>query len=205
MMETWKKIPGLPEYYEASSAGRVRTLARRVERRGKGVMFYKGVVLKPFDDGRYLKVTADRKTQDVHRLVLAAFSGPVPFSGAVCRHLNGNSKDNRAENLAWGSHEQNQMDRFDHGTALAGESHCRTRTTEAKVLAMMELRNAGKGPKAIADATGCSIKTVEHVLYGESWNWLTNLPRKRYGARKEQASTSNTAVPAVQQFFDIID
>lgn len=51
----------------------------------------------------------------VHRLMLEAFVGPCP-PGMECRHLNGVADDNRLENLCWGTHLENEMDRRRHGT-----------------------------------------------------------------------------------------
>jgi hypothetical protein len=47
------------------------------------------------------------KTQYVHRLVAAAFHGAPPRSTHTVDHLNGNSSDNRAENLEWVTADEN--------------------------------------------------------------------------------------------------
>jgi HNH endonuclease len=43
----------------------------------------------------------------IHRAVCEAFHGAAPFDGAVVMHLNENSLDNRASNLAWGTQKEN--------------------------------------------------------------------------------------------------
>lgn len=63
---------------------------------------YFSVNLTPEQGGKY-------QTFRVHRLVLAAFVGPCP-EGMECRHLNGVHTDNRLENLAWGTQEENRDD-----------------------------------------------------------------------------------------------
>lgn len=50
----------------------------------------------------------------VHRLVLITFEGGPPFVGAECRHKNGNKRDNRYENLEWGTHAENMADMARH-------------------------------------------------------------------------------------------
>jgi hypothetical protein len=45
-----------------------------------------------------------------HRLVMARYLGRALLPGELVRHLNGNKKDNRIENLALGSHLENTMD-----------------------------------------------------------------------------------------------
>lgn len=54
-------------------------------------------------------------------LVLTAFRGSKPI-GCLCRHLNGQSKDNRLSNLRWGTPTENQHDRRRHGTIVLGEA-----------------------------------------------------------------------------------
>ena len=61
-----------------------------------------------------------------HRLVLEAFAGPCP-AGLEARHLeNGERRDNRPANLAWGTRREQAADRRRHGTA-------RTKLNETKV------------------------------------------------------------------------
>ncbi|HCF3035401.1 TPA: NUMOD4 domain-containing protein, partial [Pseudomonas aeruginosa] len=87
MDEVWKTVPDWPQY-EVSNLGNVR-------RGGSVKATYK-------DRKGYLKVKLwnhqASKGVLVHRLVAAAFIGPIG-EGQVCRHLNGNSQDNSVENL----------------------------------------------------------------------------------------------------------
>ena len=60
----------------------------------------------------------------MHRLVLAAFVGPLPEGKEVC-HNNGNPGDNRLENLRYGTKSENNLDRVKHGTHHeARKTHC---------------------------------------------------------------------------------
>lgn len=52
----------------------------------------------------------------VHRLILFAFKGLPPHPKYISRHLNGNPKDNRPENLEWGTYQDNYDDAVKHGT-----------------------------------------------------------------------------------------
>jgi hypothetical protein len=45
------------------------------------------------------------------------------------RHLDGDPKNNRPENLAWGTQEENWMDRRAHGRARDGEEHWASKLT----------------------------------------------------------------------------
>lgn len=111
MPEYWRQILDHPRY-EVSHLGRVRNAETLY-------------VLKP-SGSKYLSVTLERRTQRaVHTLVLEAFHGPRP-EGLEGRHLNGDSHDNRSENLKWGTHEENMQDRIAHGTnPNTGKSLCK--------------------------------------------------------------------------------
>lgn len=53
-------------------------------------------------------------TKRLHRAVLEMHVGPCP-TGMECRHLNGDSLDNRLGNLAWGTPSENSKDAIRHG------------------------------------------------------------------------------------------
>lgn len=102
--ETWSGIPGI-EHYEASSAGRIRSLYRLV-RCGPG---YKGsrpvpaMVMRTFVSRAtgYMQVALLTKRYSVHRLVAMAFLGEPPTKKHMVNHKNGVRHDNRVENLEW--------------------------------------------------------------------------------------------------------
>lgn len=112
--EQWRPIPGFAGKYEASSLGRIRSkrcvLKQRLNYRGYPVV----ELSKPPGSQESL----------VHRLVASAFHG-VPTDGLECRHMDGNKTNNRAENLAWGTHSENAMDQVRHGTHRnTKKTHC---------------------------------------------------------------------------------
>lgn len=116
--EEWKPVPGFPDY-EVSSFGRVLSRHGRQPR-----------VLKPFRMGNYLGVGlcgpggATRRVT-LHVLVAEVFIGPRPEGNDV-RHLDGNHRNNTAENLAYGTRSENVFDRIRHGTHhYAMRTHCK--------------------------------------------------------------------------------
>lgn len=118
--ELWRAIPDHPGY-EVSDQGRV--LSRRLHRGDPGPR-----LLRPrIDSVGYARVHLRGENPTparVHRLVLAAFVGPLP-KGHVTRHLNGDKTDNRLENLAYGTHLENSIDTVDHGQNVnASKTHC---------------------------------------------------------------------------------
>lgn len=113
-METWRPVVGFEGRYEVSDAGRVRSLdarVRYVDRAGReGFRLHQGKVLSAriSAGSRYVRVAlAPSKTfRMVHTLVAEAFCGPRP-DGYVAMHLDGNRRNNCADNIAWGSQSEN--------------------------------------------------------------------------------------------------
>lgn len=65
----------------------------------------------------------------VHHLVLAAWVGPRP-PGAETRHLDGNKSNNHMDNLAWGTHAENEEDKVRLGQVVRGDAHWSRRQPE---------------------------------------------------------------------------
>lgn len=120
--EEWRPIPGFTRY-QASSEGRIRSHVR--DPLGQPM----ALLLNPAN--RYLTagptpVGGKQKWVPVHVLVALAFHGERPH-GMEVRHLDGDRLNNRADNLAWGTHAENMQDAVRHGTIsrkLADRTHC---------------------------------------------------------------------------------
>lgn len=123
MIEIWKNIPGF-QGYQASSMGRIRSVARTVAvDDGKLKVtkrFIKARVLKAcncYQNGiaHYTTVRLHGKTRAVHRLVALAFLGQPPFGPkSEVNHKNGNRHDNSLRNLEWCTKQMN----MDHAKGL---------------------------------------------------------------------------------------
>jgi hypothetical protein len=90
IMEIWKFVSGSNEAYEVSNLGNVKSNLRK-----------KGLLNLIIDAKGYAKVNLSFngivKKMFVHRLVVQQFEGIQPFEHVD--HINGNSLDNRLENL----------------------------------------------------------------------------------------------------------
>jgi NUMOD4 motif/HNH endonuclease len=113
--ELWRPIPGYVGYYEASSLGRIRSLPRRAKNRNR---IYGGAILTPSLMGNgYLGVRLSKdnvkRTHAVHELVCSAFHGEKQGRGheSEVRHKDGNPMNCRADNLCWGTHQENERDK----------------------------------------------------------------------------------------------
>lgn len=127
-----KPIPGFPGYY-ATENGRIWSASRKDYsghcRKGK---FLTSVLDR---NGYYrvcLCINGKHYNRLVHRLILAAFSGPCP-NKCCCRHLNGIKTDDRIFNLMWGTYKENQADCKLHGTNPIGERNPKAKLTEQDV------------------------------------------------------------------------
>ncbi|MBR0201982.1 MAG: NUMOD4 motif-containing HNH endonuclease [Bacteroidaceae bacterium] len=108
--EKWKPVEGFPRY-EVSNMGRVRSNCCK---NGRKLRY----LLKPRSRPKgYYSVTLSKKNSEtgrvyfsqkqVHRLVAHAFLGQCP-QGYVVDHINGDSLDNRLENLRYASLSENR-------------------------------------------------------------------------------------------------
>lgn len=157
--ETWRPVYGLEGLYEVSSYGRVRNS--------------KCVLMTQYPTQGYLKVVLTqnsiRKNYRVHRLVLEAFVGRRP-NGMMCRHLDGNRRNNRLDNLVWGTNAENQADRIAHGTSNRGTN------APANVLSHTQVIQIFKDPRptrVIASDYSINAETVRRIKAGKTWAWLT--------------------------------
>jgi hypothetical protein len=120
-METFAPVPGYEGFYEVSNLGTVRSVERTIDCKRCGLRKFDAKVLSAKHHNKgYLKVSlykaGSAKTYFIHRLVLHAFKGQPPADKPYARHLDGNPKNNRLENLDYGSQTDNENDKRNHGT-----------------------------------------------------------------------------------------
>ena len=172
-MEQWKPVPGYEGYYEVSSDGRVRSLARYVPGRW-GLLFVPGRMLSPAK-ARYLLVTlsvgGEAKTFGVHRLLCEAFHGPA-LTGYHAAHKDGNAHNNTVDNLYWASPKENCADRERHGKWVHGTRVNTNKLSEDDVTAIVSECRAGAARKEVAERYGVHRSTVDQLLRGDTWKHL---------------------------------
>ena len=106
-MEIWRDIEGYEGYYEVSNYGNVRSVSRYINSAilHQDRIFMEGRVLKQCTAGRYNGVSLSKnniiKRRNVHVLVARAFPETCGewFDGCVVDHVDGNARNNNAENL----------------------------------------------------------------------------------------------------------
>lgn len=127
MTEVWAPVPLYEGLYEVSDRGEVRSVERQLPD-GRHVQGFLLSQNRVGPDRSYFAVHLyrdnHRRARRVAGIVAEVFLGPCP-PGHEVRHMNGNSFDNRATNLAYGTSSQNHLDQVRHGThPQASKTHC---------------------------------------------------------------------------------
>lgn len=156
--EEWREVEGYDYQVKVGHWGSVYT-------RKPGKAWKKS--RQTLHSGGYLRVALrknNRQTKKrVHRMVLEAFVGPCP-TGMECRHLNGNKRDNRRDNLAWGTHQENVEDNQVFG-------RCRGQVLSENQARDIRHRYAegSQGVEFLAEEYDLLPESIRHVLRGKTW------------------------------------
>lgn len=170
MGEEVRSIPGYPGYL-ATADGRIIS-TRTNPHRALAAILHKGYLHVNVKTGKGRKT---KKKEPVHKLVLLAFYGPKPSDDMECRHLDGNSLNNRPDNLRWGTRSENVRDQINHGTAVClrlGEDHPRTKLKFEQVVRIKKMIGEGFSNMEIAKAVEVERHTVQDIRVGKSWNHI---------------------------------
>jgi len=172
MDTVWKDIPGYEGKYQANAKGEIKNLSRMV--RGKtrtGSWFLRKVPDHILKSGQYCKnghvsVVLGKGTngKPVHQLVMLTFVGPAP-SGMEVRHINGNPKDNRLENLQYGSRTENILDVYYQGK----------RWRKLSINDVKEIRKRihyGEKGSDIVKVFNLSQSSISAIKHGRTFRWL---------------------------------
>jgi len=172
MMEHTREIPGIDPRYQASADGCIISYMGKKPRQLAGGISKSGL----YRTVSILKGSGRRVNNDVHRLVCKAFHGLPPQEGMQASHLDGNSHNNKPENLAWETPAENSARKLVHGTHDRGTFNSRAHLTPENLKEIRLLREQGWTQKAIADKLGVGRTTITRALSGA-----------RYGGQIEEA------------------
>lgn len=110
-VEVWKPIKGYEGYYEVSSLGRVRSIARTITKsNGVKLKVEEKLLTQATITGGYLAVCLSKNGKwhcyPAHRLVAQTFI-PNPDKLPIINHKDINPENNEVNNLEWCSYEYN--------------------------------------------------------------------------------------------------
>lgn len=169
MSEIWRPIIGYKDAYEVSSFGRVRSKNRIICRKNGVRATCRGRVLKPGlgMNGYYWTVALGRgNTRTVHSLVAAAFLGSCPENQEIL-HGGSGSRDNRVENLYYGTHSQNSFDRYRDGTVHNAKQ---VRRSDGKVF--RSVHEAAKITGSNISCISCAVRGIRKSAAGFQWEYI---------------------------------
>lgn len=138
--------------------------------------YYAVRTIRDYREGRLVT-----RSVRMHRAVLETRVGPCP-PGLECRHLNGDPLDNRAGNLAWGTHSENARDGMRHGTWTGafrlgvpclhnrGERNGSARLKASDIPEIRRLAAAGQTQLSLSRRYGVSRMAIYKILEGKSWS-----------------------------------
>ncbi len=177
--ETWLDIPGYEGWYQASSEGRIKSLARSTPTRNRwGPCTYnapeKIIEGRLTDDGyrRMSLCVAGKIThQFAHKLVALAFHGACPAHCDQVAHWDGDKLNNQPRNLRWATTLENMADKVRHGLTADqfGERHSHSKLTNEQVKAIRSVEKYRGVNAALAPLYGVAPQTISKIRRGERW------------------------------------
>lgn len=175
MNETWRPVPDFEGLYEVSNLGQIRSVGRDVSNNRGGLRYMPDLVLTPHINtkrGGYHSVTlskdGSKKTVYLHLTVLHVFVGPRPAPDMEGCHDDGDTANNRLDNLRWDTPVNNAADRLVHGTQVRGEASNKATITADQVREIRR-RVEDESFTSIAADLGISRQQVARIARGEQW------------------------------------
>jgi hypothetical protein len=119
---------------------------------------------------------------------MLTFVGKVADKPHV-NHINGDTSDNRLENLEWVTRSRNSQHAFDIGlNTHYGENHHKAKLTNVEELQIRDRISAGESNASIAKSLGVSAVTISHIKTGKT---------RRHTGRVVHTSPHHLPVPAM--------
>ena len=168
--EEWRDIDGYrTRGYQVSNLGRLRRKQEghirllsptiRNAAKGKSQRYLRSELVNDEDQA---------KTVFIHKLVALAFHGEPQLPDLQVAHLNGNSVDNRAENLTWATAQENSDHKITHGTLLYGDDNPGTKLCKFAINLIHHLVHEEKWTFAkVANVSGTSTNSVARIAQGK--------------------------------------
>lgn len=164
MPETWRPVPGFPDY-DVSDQGRVRSWLNNRHGRRSTPRTIGSTMTNGYRIAKLRSRDGDTKITLVHRLVLTVFVGECPPNMEAC-HWDGDPANNHLENLRWDTKQSNAADRKRHGTFDAPylAAAKRSRLSDDDVREIRALALSGISNREIAQRFGINHGYANRVI-----------------------------------------
>ena len=144
-----------------------------VTREGNIINKHTGRTLKLQQNGKgYLRFDAQTENGKrhffVHRLVATLYV-PNPEGKPQVNHIDGNKKNNNAENLEWVTNRENRQHAVKNKLHVYGELCPWSKLSQSDVLYIRNRPNISR--KELAKIFGVSAHTISDIRNGRSWNY----------------------------------
>jgi HNH endonuclease/NUMOD4 motif-containing protein len=164
MPELWKSVADFEAFYEVSNYGRIRSLREHYSAKSRDR------ILRPNRKpngylGIQLSVNGDIYSFQIHRLVMAAFVGPVP-EGQEIDHIDGNKTNNILSNLRYVTRSQHAKLHIADGRRKVafGEHHPQAKLLDSQILEIRRLCSEGMTQIMAAKAFGVGRSQITKIV-----------------------------------------
>lgn len=163
MTEQWRDIPGYVGAYQASDAGRVRSVDRIAGKRR-----VQGLILQQTTDKdgyQHVALWRDSKQRHCHvgRLVLTAFDREPSIGDEAC-HKNHRPGDNSVGNLEWGTRLENERQK-----TAAGRRTIHSKLSQADVRRVRWYLSEGWPQMRLGALFGVSQSMISLIATKKAW------------------------------------
>jgi NUMOD4 motif len=186
--ELWLDVVGYEGRYQVSNRGRVWSVPRQVQMRNRW-----GPMTRRPAGGRLLVLSlnpagystahlargGEKRTWQVHQLVMRAFVGQPPEGHEVCHGPAGRLVNHWPENLRYDTRSANHADKRRDGTSQAGERLGCAKLSAAEVIEIRELYESTKHLRKFDPERWSMTKlaakydvdrcTIGRIVQGKSW------------------------------------
>lgn len=161
--EVWKDVKGYEGLYQISDMGRVWSVQTQ--------RYLKPQIKSGYENVNLYSKNGKMKTERVHRLVALMFCDKAEGC-TVVNHINGNKRDNRADNLEWTTVSGNTKHAYDNNLGHMKETQLKAaKLGAAKTTYTISVYKDDKivgvfyGKENAAKALGINTKTIYNCIH----------------------------------------
>jgi DNA-binding transcriptional regulator YiaG len=165
MKELWKTISNYPDY-ECSNLGKIRNKNKYYYSTYKGTLLKrkkkKLLVGEKLSQKGYLRITLEKKTHFVHRIVALTWILNLKNLPQI-NHKDGNKLNNAIENLEWVTNQQNRNHAVKNKLHVYGESCINSKLKIKDIVQIRNLLELGVSQQKIAKKFNVRPQTISKI------------------------------------------